>query len=125
MPVPSKEEWELISTRIRESVESMARLHDAALYYIEDGKRIRETTDGYKEILETRKRFLESEEKLLLLRDVLDGHHRYFRFLAEDELNDYIESLTIFLKTEDIIIREAAISTCYLFIQRVKDKWEA
>lgn len=40
--------------------------------------------------------------------------------MTEDTLEDYFESIVIYLKTKDKIIQEAAFSAWILFIQNIK-----
>jgi len=60
------------------------------------------------------------KEKLLLLQGILDNHCKYFDYLSDDEIKDYMECIQMYLKSDDRIIQEAGLSTCQLMIQRFK-----
>ncbi|MFC0215230.1 hypothetical protein ACFFK0_22825 [Paenibacillus chartarius] len=59
------------------------------------------------------------KEKLLLLKGILDNHCKYFDFLSDDEVKDYIECIQMYLKSDNRIIQEAGLSTCQLIIQKI------
>jgi hypothetical protein len=40
--------------------------------------------------------------------------------MSDEELNDYAECVETYLKTQDRILEEAALSNCQLFIQNIK-----
>jgi len=57
---------------------------------------------------------MSDEEKFTLLADIIKQEYMKIGLMTDDKLKDYIECISIFLKTNDHIIAEGAIKTIYM-----------
>lgn len=56
-------------------------------------------------------------EKYSLLAELLKQQHDAVGFMTEDQLIDYVELMSMFLKTDDPIHQEASLSTMTLIVK--------
>lgn len=64
--------------------------------------------------------FMSNEEKYMLLAEILKQEYMKIGLMTDDKLKDYIECISIYLKTNDDIIAEGAIKTIYMMTKNVE-----
>ncbi|WP_033827196.1 hypothetical protein [Bacillus andreraoultii] len=60
---------------------------------------------------------MNDSEKYSLLADVLKNQHHAIDYMTDDQLKDYIELMSIFLKTNDPIHQESSLATMKLIVK--------
>ncbi|MCM3669017.1 hypothetical protein M3181_08385 [Mesobacillus maritimus] len=63
---------------------------------------------------------MSNEEKFMLLAKILKQEHMKIGLMTDDKLKDYIECISIYLKTKDDIVAEGAIKTIYMMTKNIE-----
>ncbi|MGG1689436.1 hypothetical protein ABDH65_05220 [Heyndrickxia ginsengihumi] len=60
---------------------------------------------------------MNGSEKYSLIADVLRSQHHAIDYMTDDQLQDYVELMSIFLKTNDPIHQESSLATMKVIVK--------
>ncbi|WP_088072034.1 hypothetical protein [Gottfriedia luciferensis] len=61
-----------------------------------------------------------NQEKYILLGQLLKEQHYAIELMSEEQLKDYVELMSIFIKSNDRINQEASLSTMVLIVKNAQ-----